>query len=164
MNTRLRRLAVATLGTVALTLSTTTAEADSSAGSQHRLSYTMSLQAVGGGIDCDPTTPSRCIVSFQNVKTYTGGLTGTSYGSGTAALGSDGLYHAVVIERFSGSVSGCGEGTLIIRVADDFDPATGKAIGSWTIVADAGTGDLAHASGGSVNGSASDQPVAMIRC
>ena len=32
----------------------------------------MSLQVVGGGVDCDPTTPSRCIFSFQNVKTYTG--------------------------------------------------------------------------------------------
>jgi hypothetical protein len=163
MTTHTRRLAVVTLGTIALTLSTTTAGADSPE-SQHRLSYTMSLQAVGGGVDCDPTTPSRCIFSFQNVKTYTGGLTGTSYGSGTAALGSDGLYHAVVVERFSGSVSGCGEGTFITRVADDFDLATGKATGSWTIVADAGTGDLAHASGGSVNGSASDERVAMIRC
>ena len=65
MNTRLRRLAVVTLGTIALTLSTTTAGADSSAESQHRLTYTMSLQAVGGGIDCDPTTPSRCIETSQ---------------------------------------------------------------------------------------------------
>jgi Protein of unknown function (DUF3224) len=164
MTTHTRRLAVVTLGTIALTLSTTTAGADGPAESQHRLNYTMSLQAVGGGIDCDPTTPSRCIFSFQNVKTYTGDLTGTSYGSGTAALGSDGLYHAVVIERFSGSVNGCGDGTLITRVADDFDLATGEATGSWTIVAHAGTGDLAHASGGSVNGAARDEPVAMIRC
>jgi hypothetical protein len=164
MPTPTRRLAVVALGTIGLALSTTTAGADGPAASQHRLSYTMSLQPVGGGIDCDPTTPSRCIFSFQNVKTYTGELTGTSYGSGTAALGSDGLYHAVVVERFTGTVSGCGEGTFITRVADDFDLATGKATGSWTIVAGSGTGDLQHASGGSVNGSASDDPVAMIRC
>jgi hypothetical protein len=164
MNTRLRRLAVVTVGTTALTLSTTTAGADGPARRQHRLSYTVSAQLVGGGVDCDPTTPSRCIHSFRNVWTYTGEMTGTSYSSGTAALGSDGLYHAVAIERFNGSVNGCGDGTLIIRQTGELDPTTGEATGSWTIVADAGTGALAHASGGSVNGRAGDEPVAMIRC
>jgi|SRR5215213_3722160 hypothetical protein len=164
MTTHTRRLAVVTLGTIALTLSASTAGADGAAPRQHRLSYTVSSQPVGGGVDCDPTTPSRCIPSFQNVWTYTGGMTGTSYSSGTAALGSDGVYHAVAIERFSGSVNGCGEGTLIIRQTGELDPTTGEATGSWTIVADAGTGDLADASGGSVNGSARDEPVAMIRC
>jgi len=164
MHTRLRRLVVVTLGTIALTLSTTTAGADGPAHRQHRLSYTVSEQRGGGGVDCDPTTPSRCIFSFQVLWTYSGEMTGTSYSSGTASLGSDGLYHAVAIERFSGSVAGCGDGTLIIRQTGELDPTTGEFTGSWTIVADAGTGDLSHASGGSVNGSARDEPVAMIRC
>jgi hypothetical protein len=164
MITRPRRLAVVTLGTIALSLSTTTAGADGPAQSQHRLSYTASLQIVGGGVECDPTTPSRCIGSFQNLRTYTGGMTGTSYSAGTASLGSDGLYHGVAIELFTGSVDGCGDGTLVIRQIGDLDPTTGGGTGSWTIAADAGTGELAHASGGSVNGSASDESVAMIRC
>ncbi len=164
MTTRLRRLAVVTLGTIAFTLSTTTAGADGPPEPQHRLSFEVALQIVGGGQNCDPTTPSRCIGSFQNVRTYTGGMTGTSYSSGTAALGSDGLYHGVAIELFTGTVDGCGDGTLVIRQTGDLDPMTGGGTGSWTIVDDAGTGDLAHASGGSVKGSASDESVAMIKC
>ena len=164
MITRTRRLAVATLGTIALTFSTTAAAADGPSERQHRLSYTVSLEIVGGGVHCDPTTPTRCIGSFQNVRTYAGGLTGTSYSAGTASLGSDGLYHGVAVELFTGSVDGCGSGTLVIQQIGALDPIGDRSAGSWTIAADAGTGDLAHASGGSVNGSASDDTVAMIRC
>ncbi len=70
----------------------------------------------------------------------------------------------MAIELFTGSVDGCGDGTLVISQIGDLNPTTGRGTGSWTIAADAGTGDLAHASGGSVNGSASNDTVAMIRC
>ncbi len=164
MITHPRRLAVVALSTIALSLSTTTAGADGPAEREHRVSFDVTVQIVGGGQECDPTTPGRCIFSFQNVRTYTGGLSGTSYSAGTAALGSSGLYHGVAIELFTGSVDGCGEGTLIIRQSGDLDPTGERSTGAWTIVADAGSGDLAQASGGSVNGSASDENVWMIRC
>ena len=86
-------------------------------------------QLVGGAQHCDPTTPNRCVHSFQNVWTYTGEITGTAYAAGTAALGSDGLFHAVAIEHFSGTVNGCGDGTLVIRQTGELDPVTGDVHG-----------------------------------
>ena len=108
--------------------------------------------------------PTRCVGTFQNVITYTGDMTGTSYASGSAALAPDGIYRATAIEQFSGTIAGCGTGTMIIEQVGTLDPATGVADGSWRIVAGAGSGDLADATGGSVRTPLGTRTQAIVRC
>jgi Protein of unknown function (DUF3224) len=164
-HSRRRTIVALTATAITLALSATTADARPDPARQpHRLRYTTSAQLVGGDVHCDPTTADRCIPSFQNVWTYDGDIRGTSFAAGTAALGPDGLYHGVAIELFTGSVEGCGDGTLVIRQIGTLDPATGTSEGSWTIVAGAGTGDLAGATGGSTSGRTGEPARAVIRC
>jgi Protein of unknown function (DUF3224) len=57
------------------------------------------------------------------------------------------------IETFTGTVDGCGTGTITYTVANGFatlvpNPTAPNGIQSWTIVAGAGTGGLAGVTGG----------------
>ena len=140
-----------------------TASVASGDGVRH-INYDLSRQLTGGRAPCDPTTPGRCVGTFENVITYTGDVTGTSYAVGSAALAPDGIYRATAIEQFSGTITGCGTGTVIIQQIGTLDPATGRSDGSWTIVAGAGSGDLAETTGSSTGRGADTQGEAWIRC
>ena len=76
----------------------------------------------------------------------------------------DGIYRATAIEQFTGSMAGCGTGTVVIEQKGTLDPATGRSEGSWAIVAGAGSGDLATATGGSIHVAAGEPGKAWIRC
>jgi hypothetical protein len=139
----------------------------STGASAHRLrhvTYDAVLQPTGGTTPCEPTPPKRCVGTFENVITYSGGITGTSYAVGAAALAPDGLYRGTAIEQFSGTIAGCGTGTLIIQQTGTLDPATGRSEGSWTILPGAGSGDLATATGGDSNAVTGERGRAWIRC
>ena len=96
--------------------------------------------------------------------TYTGGITGTSFAVGAAALAPDGIYRATAIEQFTGTIAGCGSGTVVIQQTGTLDPATGRSEGSWAIVPGAGSGDLATATGGSSRARRGERGKAWIRC
>jgi hypothetical protein len=128
----------------------------------HRIrhvTYEAVLQPTGGTAPCDPTMPTRCAGTFENVFTYSDEISGTSYAVGAAALAPDGIYRGVAIEQFSGTIAGCGTGTVTIQQTGTLDPATGEGTGSWTIVPGAGSGDLAATTGGSTG-----VGTAWIRC
>ena len=129
-----------------------------------RVVYSVTRQLTGGDAPCDTTTPTRCVGTFQNLITYTGDMSGTSYASGSAALAPDGIYRATAIEQFSGSITGCGTGTLIIEQSGTLDPVTGADDGTWRIVPGTGTGDLANASGASARTRPGAPLRALIRC
>ena len=108
--------------------------------------------------------PTGCVGTFENVITYTGGITGTSFAVGAAALGARRHLPGTAIEQFTGSIAGCGTGPSIIEQTGTLDPATGSSEGSWTIVAGAGSGDLATVTGGSIHVAAGEPGKAWIRC
>jgi hypothetical protein len=161
----LHRLSLAAIAVVGL--GSLAAPATSSVASAHRIrhvTYQATLQPTGGTGVCDPTVPTRCAGTFENVITYTGGITGTSYAVGAAALAADGRYRGTAIEQFSGTIAGCGTGTVIIQQTGVLDPATGGSEGSWTIVPGTGTGDLTTVTGGSSNVTAGQPAKAWVRC
>jgi hypothetical protein len=74
-------------------------------------------------------------------------LTGSAIGSGAGTAKASGGYSAVAFQLFTGSVVGCGTGTLAwIEVISSDNVA--DLSGTWTIAEGTGTGDLASASGG----------------
>jgi hypothetical protein len=160
----MRRLSVAA---IALGIGGIAVPATSSVASAHRIrhvTYDAALQPTGGTAPCDPTTPARCAGTFENVITYSGGITGTSFAVGAAALAPDGVYRAMAIEQFAGTITGCGTGTVVIRQTGTLDPTTGRSEGSWAIVPGAGSGDLAKATGGSSRAVVGERGAAWIRC
>ena len=126
----MRRLSVAAIALVGI--GGIAVPATSSVASAHRIrhvTYDAALQPTGGTAPCDPTTPARCAGTFENVITYTGGITGTSFAVGAAALAPDGVYRAMAIEQFTGTIAGCGTGTVVIRQTGTLDPDDGPLRG-----------------------------------
>ena len=102
---------------------------------------------VGGDFACDPADATRCAGTFRNERTLTGDFAGTAYQVGTATLLPDGTYQGAGIVVFTGTVDGCGFGTLVIVETGRLDPASGAAWGTWAIEQDEGSGDLADLTG-----------------
>jgi hypothetical protein len=121
-------------------------------------------QAVGGDFGCDPTDPTRCVGTFRNVRTLSGGFSGTAYQVGSAALLADGTYQGTGLVLFTGTVDRCGSGTLMILETGLLDPASGPSGGSWRIIGGGGTGDLTDVSGELVQSAASEVMTGRIRC
>ena len=149
----IRRLGV-TAGTLLLVAGAPPTLADTPDGGHgtRLVAFDSTVQIVGGDSACDPTDPSRCAGTFRAVHTYRGDLAGTAYVAGSAVLMSDGTYQGQSVVQFTGDVTGCGHGTLIMLEEGVLDPVTGAAPGTWTIVAGRGTGDLAATSGGGTGG------------
>jgi hypothetical protein len=158
------RLSAAAVAAVAIGGLALPATSPASAHRIRHVTYDAVLQPTGGTAPCDPTMPTRCVGTFENVITYSGGMSGTSYAVGAAARAPDGIYRGTAIEQFSGTIAGCGTGTVIIHQTGTLDPATGRAGGSWTIVAGAGSGDLAETTGGSADAVVGEPGRAWIRC
>jgi Protein of unknown function (DUF3224) len=145
---RTRRLVSIVALTGFVMSSTAVARADSGAASAARqISFASTFRVVGGHTPCDPTTPTRCVGTFETVRTYTGDFTGTSYIVGSAVKLPDGTYQGQDIALLSGTIADCGTGSLVIVEVGILDPATGGQRGTWTITAGQGTGDLARVSG-----------------
>ena len=128
--------------------------------------FTMTAPSlVGGDFGCDPTDSTRCAGTFRNVRTITGDFAGTTYQVGAAALLPDGTYLGQAVVQFTGTVEGCGSGTLMIQESGILDPVTGGARGTWVIMSGSGTGDLAQLSGSTtVDSRTSDTWTGTIRC
>ncbi len=131
-------------------------------GGARQVSFASTFRVVGGHSPCDPTSPTRCVGTFETVRTYTGDLAGTSYVVGSAVKLPDGTYQGQDVTQFSGTIAGCGTGTLIMLEVGILDPTTGGQRGTWTITTGQGTGDFARVSGsGTADG---DKATGTLRC
>jgi hypothetical protein len=119
---------------------------DGDRGRRH-VAFSTTTQSLGFDSACDPTVPTRCAGTFRSIRTFTGDITGTAYLVGSAVLLADGTYQGQDVAQFTGTIKGCGSGTLIMIENGILDPTTGNERGKWTIVARQGTGDLSHVSG-----------------
>jgi hypothetical protein len=148
--TRARRLPVAAVAALAVLASGSSpvgAGSDGGHGTRQVELTQSSPVLVGGDFGCDPTDPTRCGATFRNLRTLSGDFTGTAYQVGTAALLPDGIYQGVGLQLFTGTVDGCGTGTLTIVETGRLDPVTGATWGTWEITAGQGTGELTDVSG-----------------
>ena len=146
---RIRRLATAAvaLGAVALGSQPAVARPDGGHGTRHVHFVVSAPVLVGGDFGCDPTDPTGCAGTFRNLRTLSGDFTGTAYQVGTAVALPDSTYQGAGLVLFTGTVDGCGTGTLVIVESGRLDPTTGAAWGTWEISAGLGTGGLAQLSG-----------------
>jgi hypothetical protein len=164
---RVRRLAATAAALLLVSLSIQPVDAGDGGGhgTEHVRFTSSEPTVVGGDFGCDPTDPSRCAGIFRTVRTVSGDFAGTTYQAGTAVLLPDGTYRGAAVVQFSGTVDGCGSGTLVIVEAGRLDPATGNAWGTWEISAGQGTGGLAGLSGSlSSDTRISDETTGTIRC
>jgi len=163
-HTRRRLVGLAAVLVLVLAASSSAgARADGGHGTR-QVRFSTTAQLVGGDSGCDPTTPARCAGTFRSVRTYTGDIEGTAYVVGSAALLPDGTYQGQDIAQFTGTIAGCGTGTLVIIETGILDPATGSEHGTWTITAGQGTGDLAQVSGSGSADSQAGGAVGQLRC
>jgi hypothetical protein len=93
----------------------------------------------------DDAPESRKLTRAQVTKSYSGDIDGTSILDYVMAYADDGTATFVGMERITGEVAGR-RGTLVLRHVGSF--ADGAAKASVTIVAGAGSDDLATAIGG----------------
>jgi hypothetical protein len=103
---------------------------------------------------CD--AEQHCIYPLTITATISGDLTGSTIAHSAGALaGTD--FAASDTQIFTGSVAGCGTGTLVF-LSLGRGSTTGPTTGTWTIAEGFGTGDLADAvgSGTTTTGPGSD--------
>ena len=148
---------------VLITSGTAAARPDGGHGTR-RVHFTSTTQFVGSASACDPTTPTRCAGTFQSVRTFGGDIQGTAYVVGSAVLLRDGTYQGQDVAQFTGTIEGCGRGTLLIIETGILDPATARERGTWTITAGQGTGDLARVSGSGTADTRAGGAAGAIRC
>ena len=158
----------AAIAAAVFTLTTTAGPALGASDGGHgsrQVAFTTTQGLVGGDFACDPTDPTRCAGTFRNVQTLSGDLSGSAYAVGSAFLLPEGRYQGQSIVQFTGSVAGCGTGSLVIIETGVLDPVTGDTFGTWTVVAGQGTGDLAQTSGdGTADTRINDATTGSIRC
>ncbi len=154
-----------TLTAVLLFVASTTAAARADGGNRtHHVEFASTVQIVGGDFGCDPTSPARCAGTFRTIRTFTGDLEGTAYVTGSAVLLGDGTYQGQGVAQFTGTVDGCGSGTLVMLETGILDPATGQERGTWSVTAGQGTGDLAQVSGSGSSDAGAEGTTGTIRC
>jgi hypothetical protein len=88
----------------------------------------------------DTAKVTRAVVA----KTYSGDIDGTSYTEWVMAYAEDGTATFVGVERIRGTIAGR-QGTVVLRHVGGFEDGAAKA--ELTVVAGAGSGDLAGATG-----------------
>ena len=107
---------------------------------------------------CSPGT--SCVIPFALLGTSTGDLEGTTAQAGAASRLPDGSLYANSTLVFTGTVAGCGTGTVTMR-STGFNRG-GVTSGSIEIIEGSGTGDLARlrGTGSVISGEANGTSVA----
>ena len=124
-----------------------------------RVSFSFTTPAASSGdIVCAPGSSTACASIRAVVNTFTGALNGEG-ASAVATATTAGADAGQVIHgdgAFSGTLTGCGIGTVVIDTYAEFSEALADAgadfvtVGYWEIVPKFGTGDLATATGNGV--------------
>ena len=89
--------------------------------------------------------PATCHGAASGDAAYAGDWTGTSHYDYLFVITATGSYSVDIIERFYGTVQGCGQGTFVVRTHEMIDP-TGVARGQW-VISPGGTGDFLNLTG-----------------
>lgn len=128
------------------TVSTVASTTTDPPGEEVNASSTAGATSVGDPI-CD--AEQHCMYPLTITATLSGDLTGTtiSHSAGTL-VGTDFAASDTLI--FSGTVAGCGTGTLVF-LSTGLGSTTGTTTSTWTIAEGFGTGDLVHATGTGTN-------------
>jgi hypothetical protein len=116
-----------------------------------RTLWETTLSAPEGSVE-PPIALSDGSVTMQFTGTWAGDAP-TVLATATRPSADGGLVEAMVM-RFTGTVDGCGTGSLIVNVLDRVDAQDAPAVRSWEIIPGLGTGDLVGATGlgtGTVN-------------
>ena len=102
-----------------------------------------------------PLTPicdagNTCLTPVNGpIFTVTGDAQGSGVNSGAAFLTSNDSALSTALATFSGTVSQCGSGTVLLRYTARYGAKVpGGGEGDWDYVEGTGTGDLAHINGG----------------
>jgi hypothetical protein len=95
---------------------------------------------------CGPT--GACVYPLSRTTTRVeGSFTGSTVSAGAGTPKKTGGYVGVAYQVFTGTVKGCGSGTLVWTEVTSSDDGTNVS-GAWTIRKGTGTAGLASASGG----------------
>src|SRR3954452_6754167 len=95
---------------------------------------------------CVPADPvATCHGTAGGDAVYSGDWTGTSHYDYGFVITATGSYTVDIIERFEGTIDGCGQGAFVVRTHESIDP-TGVARGRW-VIAPQGTGDFSNLTG-----------------
>lgn len=90
----------------------------------------------------------NCVFPLERTTTtLTGTFSGTSVSAGAAVPNATGAYNAVGIHLFTGTVEGCGAGTLV-WTEELVSEGGAETAGTWHIADGSGTGALESVSGG----------------
>lgn len=89
--------------------------------------------------------PVTCRGTAGGDAAYAGAWTGTSHYDYSFVILPSGSYIVELVERFQGTVEGCGKGTFVVRTHESISPV-GVGSGRWAIAA-GGTGDFTHLTG-----------------
>jgi hypothetical protein len=94
-------------------------------------------------------TPTGCLESYTVSARQTGGLDGTLTNNGSLWLANDAAvsFHVTIIGLFTGTVQGCGQGTMLMYYPLTSGTFTSAFSGLVQIVPGSGTGGLAGISG-----------------
>jgi hypothetical protein len=82
----------------------------------------------------------QCLYPWTEVGESHGDLEGTYIASGVATVNVTGQLAVSRIDTFTGSVKGCGTGSMVVRATEDLGPSPKPS--RWQVVDDFGTGDL----------------------
>ena len=95
---------------------------------------------------CVPASqPVTCRGTAEGNAAYAGDWAGTSHYDYSFVILPSGSYIVELVERFHGTVEGCGAGTFVVRTHETISP-TGVGSGRW-VIATGGTGDFAGLAG-----------------
>ncbi len=138
-----RALAIVLIIGVALAVTRGQVDAASSSSSrQLQAAYEQQPATVGAPV-CSP--PTSCVIPFSLLGVSTGDVEGTMAQAGAASILPDASLYANSTLKFTGTVTGCGAGTITMR-STGFNRG-GVTSGSIEIVEGSGTGGLASLTG-----------------
>lgn len=93
---------------------------------------------------CSPAGP--CLYPWTEAGVSHGDREGSYFASGVATASPTGVLEVSRIDVFTGTIAGCGTGTITTRGIEEIDPNT-PAVGHWKVVSGFGTGELSRLQG-----------------
>ena len=96
-----------------------------------------------GAPQCD--AGGQCLYPWTEAGVSHGDFEGTYIASGVATASATGALAVSRMDILTGTIAGCGTGTLVLRMTEDLGPSPKPS--EWQVVEGFGTGDLAGVRG-----------------
>ena len=111
---------------------------------KHEMTWTNTAPPIViGAPQCNAA--GQCLYPWTEAGQTTGDLQGTYIASGVASVNATGQFAVARIDTFTGTIEGCGTGSITLRETEDLGPAPKPT--RWQVVDGFGTGDLAAVQG-----------------